>query len=172
MRLTGLLAACALAVLSITSASARDLGYDPQADPFDQYHAAIATAAAQDKLVLVIAGGDWCSWCHVLDRFLARNQDVQRSLEDTFVVMKVYVGDENYNEDFFAQLPAARGAPHFWIISPERHVLASQSTGMLEHGRRGYDRNEFLGFIAQWKKHVQERVAGRVERSDSSEERT
>ena len=39
---------------------------------------------------------------------------------DTFVVMKVCVGDENYNELFFSQLPQARGAPHFWIIAPDR----------------------------------------------------
>lgn len=175
MRMTGLLAAWALAVLgslTVQPAHGRDLGYDPGADPFERYHEAIATAATENKLVLVIAGGDWCSWCHTLDRFLARNEDVQRSLEGTFVVLKVYVGDENYNEDFFEQLPPARGAPHFWIISPERHVLASQSTGMLERGRRGYDRHQFLGFIAQWNKRVQERVAARTERSHASEERS
>ena len=65
---------------------------------------------------------------------------MRRGLNDTFVVVKVYVGDENYNRDFFSQLPEARGAPHFWIISPQREVLASQSTGEFERDNRGYDR--------------------------------
>ncbi len=138
-----------------------NLGYDPGADPFDQYHQAIAQASAENKLVLIIAGGDWCHWCHVLSRFMNRNTDVEAELNDTFVVMKVYVGDENYNEFFFSQLPEARGAPHFWIISPQRNVLASQSTAMFEHGRNGYDKQEFLQFIAQWRQQTPTPLAAR-----------
>jgi hypothetical protein len=140
-------------VIGAAQASSRDkaLGYDPAADPFDQYHDAIAAAAADKKLVLVIAGGDWCYWCHVLNRFVARNEDIRRGLDETFVIVKVYVGEENYNEFFFSQLPEARGAPHFWIISPDRNVLASQSTGDFEQRGRGYDKSEFLAFIDKWK---------------------
>lgn len=134
-----------------STAVASSLGYDPATDPFDQYHAAIERAQAQNKLVLVVAGGDWCSWCHRLDRFISRNDDVSTALHDAFVVVKVYVGDENYNELFFSQLPEARGAPHFWVISADRNVLASQSTGMFEHGKRGYDKDAFLRFVRHWK---------------------
>ena len=146
------LTATLLATASL-NASARDtrLGYDPGADPFVQYHAAIEQAKAEQKLVLVIAGGDWCSWCHALNRFVTANSDVDAALHDTFVVMKVYVGDENYNDFFFSQLPQARGAPHFWIISPDRNVLASQSTRSFERGKRGYDKQEFLHFVNDWK---------------------
>jgi hypothetical protein len=135
------------------AAGARDdrIGYDPSADPFEQYQNAIEQAKAQHKLVLVIAGGDWCRWCHALNRFVTTNGDVDAALHDTFVVMKVYVGDENYNEFFFSQLPEARGAPHFWIIAPDRNVLASQSTGEFERGKRGYDKREFLAFVSSWK---------------------
>lgn len=147
-------AALLWAAFVATTAEAAKLGYDPAADAFGQYHEAIATAEAQGKLVLIIAGGDWCRWCYVLDRFLSRNDEVRAQLEDAFIVMKVYVGDENYNEDFFAQLPRAYGAPHFWIVSPDRVVLASQSTGALERGRNGYDKAAFLDFIQRWKEHA------------------
>ena len=143
-------------VTSNSGATSRgyDLGYDPQADAFEQYHQAVAQAEAQRKLVLVIAGGDWCRWCHVLNRFVTRNADIETALNDAFVVVKVYVGDENYNEFFFSQLPEARGAPHFWVISPDRNVLSSQSTGAFEHGKNTYDKNEFLAFIDHWKRHA------------------
>lgn len=138
------------------SGLAEDLGYDPSADPFEQYHAAIARAQREHKLVLVIAGGDWCRWCHVLERFVANDTEVEARLHETFVVMKVYVGFENYNELFFSQLPPAKGAPHFWIISPDKEVLASQSTGGFEAGKRGYDKQAFLRFIDEWRAEADE----------------
>jgi len=149
-----LLWAASLAIVTIGAfqhAAAASLGYDPQADPFDQYHEAVERARTDGKLVLVIAGGDWCSWCHRLDRFIERNDEVRQALDEAFVTIKVYVGDENYNEIFFSQLPPARGAPHFWIVSPQRDVLASQSTGALEQGKRSYDKQAFLSFIERWK---------------------
>jgi len=155
-----LLWAASLAIATIGAfqhAAAASLGYDPQADPFDQYHEAVERARADGKLVLIIAGGDWCSWCHRLDRFIERNGEVRQGLDEAFVTIKVYVGDENYNEIFFSQLPPARGAPHFWIVSPQRDVLASQSTGVLEQGKRSYDKQAFLSFIERWK--TRDRIA-------------
>jgi hypothetical protein len=143
-----------LATLTSTAFGAASLGYDPQADPFEQYHNAVAQAQAENKLVLIIAGGEWCRWCHALNRFVARNADVDAGLHDAFVVVKVYVGDENYNDFFFSQLPAARGAPHFWIIAPDRNVLSSQSTTAFERGKHGYDKREFMQFIDHWKQHA------------------
>ncbi len=143
--------AALLAIAALSASAASKLGYDPESDPFDRYHAAIEEAQAQGKLVLVVAGGDWCSWCHRLDRFISRNADVNSALHDAFVVVKVYVGDENYNELFFSQLPEARGAPHFWVISPDRNVLASQATGMFEQDKRSYDKDAFLRFVQRWK---------------------
>jgi Thioredoxin-like len=148
-------------VLAVTMLSsmghAADLGYDPQADPFDQYAEAVAKAGDANKLVLIIAGGDWCRWCHVLNRFVANNDEVEQRLNDTFVVMKVYVGPGNYNEPFFSQLPQAYGAPHFWIVSPkDREVLASQSTAKLERGTSTYDKSLFLAFIESWQQTLTE----------------
>lgn len=147
------IAAFAMAMMcSTASRAASMLGYEPDADPFEQYHEAVAQAQAENKLVLVIAGGDWCGWCHRLNKFM-KTEDVRKSVDDTFVVVKVYVGDENLNEFFFSQLPEARGAPHFWVISPDKHVLKSQSTAAFER-KKGYDKDVFLGFVDQWKQHA------------------
>jgi hypothetical protein len=100
----------------------------------------------------------------VLSRFVSSNDDVEAQLNATFVVMKVYVGPGNYNEMFFSQLPQAYGAPHFWIVSPEREVLASQSTAKLEKGKSTYDKASFLAFIDQWRK-----IAASPERHARSE---
>jgi hypothetical protein len=147
-------AVLAIAMLSSVSHAA-DLGYDPASDPFEQYAEAVAKAGDANKLVLIIAGGDWCRWCHVLNRFVANNDEVEQRLNDTFVVVKVYVGPGNYNELFFSQLPQAYGAPHFWIVSPtDRAVLASQSTAKLERGTSTYDKSLFLAFIDSWRQTI------------------
>ncbi len=152
-------------LLSAQSSAATKLGYEPHADPFEAYHAAIEQAQQENKYLLIIAGGDWCHWCHVLDRFVARDAEVDAKLHDTFVVMKVYVGFDNYNDDFFSQLPPAKGAPHFWIVSPEKEVLASQSTGGFEagKGKSEYDKRAFLTFIDTWKAHSAVFAAARQE---------
>lgn len=153
------LSVCAalIAVMLGSVSHAADLGYDPDLDPFAQYQNAVAQAADANKLVLIIAGGDWCRWCHVLNRFVAGNDEVEQGLNETFVVMKVYVGPGNYNELFFSQLPRAYGAPHFWIVSPNREVLASQSTAKLERGTSTYDKTRFLAFIDEWRRAIPER---------------
>ena len=138
---------------TVLGATGKDIGYDPKADAFAQRDAAVAQAAADAKLVLLISGGDWCVWCHYLAAFLEGETDIDAALHDVFVVAKVYVGPENRNAEFFASLPTAAGAPHFWVLSAGGEVLASQNTLPLEDGAKSYDRAAFLAFIAQWRNH-------------------
>jgi thioredoxin-related protein len=136
------------------AASKKDIGYDPHANAFEQLDAAVAQAAADDKLVLLISGGDWCVWCHYLAAFLERESELDQALHDVFVVQKVYVGDENMNKDFFGRLPKAAGAPHFWVLSAQGELLASQDTLPLENGKKSYDPAKFSAFIEQWRRHA------------------
>jgi thioredoxin-related protein len=138
-------------LLAAATVRAADIGYDPKANPSDVLSSAMSQAHAEDKLVLVVSGGDWCIWCHYLYHFLANNSDVDRALHEVFVVAKVYVGDENRNEEFFAKLPKADGAPHFWVLSDTGAVLKSQPTVVLEDGEKSYDKDTFLKFIAEWR---------------------
>jgi hypothetical protein len=144
--------AAAVAALSFAAlARAEGIGYDPNANPFDTLSAAVKQAGSEHKLVLLVAGGDWCIWCHYLHDFLGRNRDIDAALRDVFVVTQVYMGEENRNEKFFATLPKAGGYPHFWIISAGGEVLKSQRTDVLEDGTRSYKRPAFEQFIAEWR---------------------
>ena len=152
MRNSIMLAVAAISLAAHAAAQPKkDIGYDPRANAFEQRAAAVAEAAAADKLVLLISGGDWCSWCHYLAAFLEHEEAIDAALHDVFVVQKVYVGDENMNKEFFAGLPAAAGAPHFWVLSAGGELLASQNTLPLEDGDKSYDRAKFLAFIDQWR---------------------
>jgi Thioredoxin-like len=143
---------CVALLLAGTAARAQaDLGYDPAADPFVQLAEARAVAAERGTPVLVIAGGDWCIWCHYLGAFLKKNVDIETALEETFVVVKAYYGDKADNRHFFATLPEAPGYPHFWIVGADGTVLASQDTLPLEDGDKSYDPGRFRAFIESWR---------------------
>ena len=138
-----------LLLLFAATACARgpaDLGYTPGADADALLATAQAEAAADGRQVLVVAGGDWCRWCHVLDRFLHDNDAVAAELARKFVVVKVYYGDEATDEEFFARLPEADGYPHFWVVDRAGKARAF-STGGLERGNDDYDPDRFLAFI-------------------------
>jgi hypothetical protein len=153
MRKPLMLAAVALAlgVMVARAEPKNDIGYDAQANAFEQLDAAVAEAADADKLVLVIAGGDWCIWCHYLAAFLERETAIDEALHEVFVVQKIYVGEENMNKEFFARLPKAAGAPHFWVLSSKGELLASQDTLPLENGKKSYEPAKFSAFIEQWR---------------------
>jgi thiol-disulfide isomerase/thioredoxin len=151
MRWPGPALASLMFLLASNAPAAEGLGYDPAADPFEQLGQASTQAVAENKLILVIAGGDWCIWCHYLQAYLDRNDDVARALDDTFVVVHVNYGSENRNEAFFATLPEAPGYPHFWVLARDGALLKSQGTAALEDGGESYDRARIVAFIDEWR---------------------
>jgi thioredoxin-related protein len=122
-------------------------GYDAKADPQVALDRALVEARAGNKKVLVVAGGDWCSWCHYLESFIAKNKDIDDAIHRSFVTVKAYFGEENRNAAFFSRLPKAVGYPHFWVISKDGKVLHSVNTAALEDGGKSYNKANFLKFI-------------------------
>jgi Thioredoxin-like len=145
-----LLSVAAALALSPCAAADAGLGYDPAADPFAQIADAKTAATADHKLILVVAGGDWCSWCHYLDGFFKKNAELKQALESTFVVVHVNYSEDNKNENFFGTLPKAVGYPHFWVLSADGAVLRSQNTAPLENGKKGYEKSRVVAFIDEW----------------------
>ena len=75
-----------------------------------------AAKIADGKKILVIAGGEWCSWCHILNKFIHSNTEVSKLLYETFVVLKVNYSEENMNQEFFEKYPKIKGYPAFIIL--------------------------------------------------------
>ncbi len=123
--------------------------YDPARDPFADGREAIALAQATGRRVLIELGGDWCVWCHRLDRFLERNPEVGAALERRFVLLKVNVSEENGNDEFLAGLPRVAGYPHLFVADGDGTVIHSQDMGELVEGGR-YSAERFLAFVERW----------------------
>ena len=144
--------AIAIAFLGLaTAAAAADLParFDPSRDAAADVAHAIALANAQGKHVIVDVGGEWCSWCHVLDRFIAGNADVRSLLDAKYVWVKVNYSKANRNEALLARWPKVAGYPHLFVLDADGRLLHSQDTGRLESGS-GYDRRKFLAMLGRW----------------------
>lgn len=123
--------------------------YDEQRDPFKDAISAITLAGETNRNVLIEIGGDWCTWCHKIDAFLADNPDVYSALHANFVLLKVSVSDANENADFMKGLPPVLGYPHMYVSTGKGKVILSKDTAeFLSSGN--YSRQAWLDFIEQW----------------------
>ena len=138
-----------LAFAAITAAQSLPVKFDPTRDAAADVAAATALAKAQGKRVLVDVGGEWCSWCHILDRFIAANADVRTLRESGYVWVKVNWSKDNKNETLLSRWPKIAGYPHLFVLDADGRLLHSQDTGALELGK-DYDHAKFIAFLKAW----------------------
>jgi thiol:disulfide interchange protein len=109
--------------------------FDPARDAAKDLAAALALARAQGKRVIIDVGGEWCSWCHILDRFFAAHPDLDALRASRYVWLKVNWSRENRNEALLSRWPAVAGYPHLFVLAADGTLVHSQDTGALELGR-------------------------------------
>ena len=151
MRFFSIICLCVLGarVLASPVLPAYSKGYDPARDPFADGRAALQLAKDTQRKVLIEVGGDWCSWCHVLDRFLNEHPVLRTRMHQTFVLLKVNVDEANDNSDFLAVFPRPLGYPHMYITDIDGTILYSQDTAaFLQNGR--YSQQRFRAFLDRW----------------------
>ncbi len=123
--------------------------YDPSRDPAVDLQAAVALAQRSGKRILLEVGGDWCSWCHALEKYIKATPAVAEPLDAAFVVLKVNYSEDNKNEAFLAAYPEVPGYPHLFVLDTDGAFLHSQGTGDLEEGK-SYSEAALRKFIAEW----------------------
>jgi thioredoxin-related protein len=94
-------------------------------------------------------GGEWCGWCHRMDRFITEHEELRALLEKNYVLVKVNFSEENKNEQFLKQYPAIDGYPHIFVFDASGKLLISKSTGDLEEGK-SYNLGRFVEFLKQY----------------------
>jgi thioredoxin-related protein len=125
--------------------------YDPEADATSGIAAAVRMAAQQHKHVLILAGGNWCSWCIEFNRFIYSNQSIDSLLDQCFVLYHLNYSKENQNLAVFAKYgyPQRFGFPVFIILDATGTRIHTQDSEYLEQGR-GYSKQKVMDFLLQW----------------------
>lgn len=123
--------------------------FDPTRDPVKDLAAAKAEAQRTGRRILLDVGGNWCSWCRLMDKWFAERPALREARDKAFVVVPVNFGPENKNEAFLSQYPKIDGYPHFFVLDAQGKLVRDQSTGDLEEGH-GYSEAKMMAFIAAW----------------------
>jgi thioredoxin-related protein len=97
----------------------------------------------------VEVGGEWCSWCHTLDRFFQANSDLVQLRDQNFVTVKVNYSEENENKQVLSRYPPISGYPHIFFLDGRGKLLLSQDTGLLEKGP-SYDLEKLRTALTRW----------------------
>jgi thiol:disulfide interchange protein len=137
---------CALAASEVFSLPQ---DFDPVRNPAQDLEVALRIARAAGRNVLVDVGGEWCSWCHILDRFFTTHPELKHLRDANFIWLKVNWSKENKNEAFLRRWPAIAGYPHFFVLDGNGRLLHSQDTAVLET-TKDYDPVAMRAFLVKW----------------------
>lgn len=125
------------------------LKFDPKRDAAADIRAAIAEAQRTSKRILLDVGGDWCTWCHVLDEFFAQHRDLALLRDDNFITVAVYYSKEDRNEKVLSSYPQIEGVPHFFVLEKDGTFLYSQGIVKIETGGEP-DPEKMKDFLLKW----------------------
>ena len=128
--------------------------YSPTADASADITAALASARATHRHVLLDFGANWCVWCHRLHHTFDTDSQVSAALSRDFVVVMVDVNTRhgvNRNAAVNAHYgnPIQRGLPVLVVLDANGQQLTTQDSGALEEGA-GHSPTKILAFLARW----------------------
>ena len=124
--------------------------YDPKRNPIDDGNEALVIAKRTGRKVLIEIGGNWCAWCHKLDKFIHSHPKLKKDFFNTFVLLKVNVSEENSNKEFLKVFPPAYGYPHMYVTDHNGKILESKDTADFLENKQ-YSVTKFYDFINKWK---------------------
>ena len=123
--------------------------YDDKRDPFKDANAALELAKKTNRQVLIEIGGNWCTWCHKMDVFLANSPDVYQALHSQYVLLKINVSDSNDNAAFMKSMPPVLGYPHMYVANVQGKIILSKDTAELLD-QDNYSSQHWLDFLTKW----------------------
>ncbi len=128
-----------------------DLKYDPTIDGLKQLNEAIQSVQGSQKHILVFVGGNWCSWCMKLNRYIHENKTIDSLIKADYVVVKLNYSKENKNPEALKRIgsPARFGFPVLAVVNERGTLLHIQDSGLLESGE-GYDEKKVISFLRNW----------------------
>lgn len=114
--------------------------------------AALKSAAASHKRVILDFGGNWCTDCHVLD-FYFHDAANRALLEAGYILVHVNIGYMDANVDIAEryQIPLSKGVPAIAVLSEHGKLLFSQKSGEFEAMRR-MQSGAVTEFLGRWKR--------------------
>ena len=122
--------------------------FDPKRDSARDILDGVKYATKLNKPIILDVGGEWCGWCHKLDKMFKEDTEVAEMLKK-FVVIKVNFSQDNENKAVLSKYPEIKGYPHLFVLDKAGKLLHSQDTGLLETGDH-HDHDKVMTFLKKW----------------------
>jgi thioredoxin 1 len=137
---------CGLFVLQQTFADTAN-PYDETADAKADIAAALMRAQAENKLMLITFGANWCPDCRAFDTAI-HQPELATTIDERYVLVKVDVGNWDKNIDVVQRFdnPIAGGIPSIVVVDAQEHNLYATKAGQLA-ASRNMSASEFARFF-------------------------
>ena len=143
-----------LLLLIVASVPARPASPDIYPDPSQakaDLAAALKSATATHRRIILDFGGNWCGDCQVLDIYFhdAQNKPL---VDANFVVVHINIGriDQNVELAKHYEVPLEKGVPALAVLSEHGTLLYSQKNGEFEAMRR-MQSSSLTDFLVHWR---------------------
>ncbi len=133
--------------------------YDETLNPMEQIDKALVKAKKEGKYVICQVGGNWCPWCLRFADFITKDAEIDKVVQDNFVLIHTNYNPRKAAEGEQAKQaaammkrlgnPARFGFPVFVVLTPDGKVLHIQDSGYLEQDKT-YSKDKVLRFFQNW----------------------
>jgi len=135
----------------------KDKIYNENADAKEDILNAIDSARQSGKNILLMFGGNWCVWCHRLHQLFSENEDINKILQESYILVMIDVGKRDKNLDLNEKYgnPYSLGFPVLVILDKEGNQIHTQETGSLEYAKeetakKGHDPERVMNLLKTW----------------------
>lgn len=125
--------------------------YNPLANAKADIDSVIKLAKSQNKNVLLMIGGNWCSWCIRFNKMVNGDVQLDSALHANYILYHLNYSKENKNKDLLVKysFPQRFGYPVFVVLNDKGDRLHTQNSSYLEEGK-GYSKAKILEFFDNW----------------------
>ena len=112
----------------------------------------VKKAKAENKNIILQAGGNWCIWCLRFNNFVRTTPELKEIVDANYLYYHLNYSPENKNEKVFAKYdnPGAKfGYPVFVVLDQNGKMIHTQDSALLEEGK-GYSKEKVKAFFEKW----------------------
>lgn len=112
----------------------------------------VKQAQAENKNIILQAGGNWCIWCLRFNQFVQTTPELKNIINENYLYYHLNYSPENKNEKVFAKYdnPGAKfGYPVFIVLDKNGKMIHTQDSAVLEEGK-GYSTEKVKAFFQEW----------------------
>lgn len=112
----------------------------------------VKQAQAENKNIILQAGGNWCIWCLRFNQFVQTTPELKNMVDENYLYYHLNFSPGNKNEKVFAKYddPGKKyGYPVFVVLDKNGKMIHTQDSAVLEEDK-GYSIDKVKAFFTEW----------------------